>query len=365
MRTLLNYLKKSDLLLTGSAVLLAAFGLISIGSSSLGAADFLNFKKQIAFFVLGLILMVAISLLDYRLFKNDPYLVFFLYAICCLALLGLFFFAPAIRGVRSWYRIGPVHFDPIEPVKIILIFLLAQYFSKRHVELYRIRHIIVSGLYVLIPGIMIFRQPNLGSFLILVSIWLIVLLVSGIRLKSFIILLVFGLLIAGMSWQFILKDYQKERITSFIFPQADPLGVSWNYNQSKIAIGSGGILGKGFGQGSQTQYGFLPEPQNDFIFAAIAEEFGLAGVSALFLLFALLVWRVMKIAFLAQTNFSRLFAAGFCALLVSQIFINIGMNLGLAPIIGISLPFVSYGGSGLIAVFLGIGVLQSIKIHYT
>jgi rod shape determining protein RodA len=365
MKTFLNHLRKSDLTLTVSAILLVALGLLSIGSSSAGRADFLNFKKQIVFFILGLVLMIIVSLLDYRLLKNDPYMVFLLYALCCLALLGLFFFAPAIRGVRSWYKIGPIYLDPIELIKIVLIILLAQYFSKRHVELYRIKHIIVSGLYVLLPGIMIFRQPNLGSVLILISIWLIVLLVSGIRLKSFVILMICGLLLVGVSWQFLLKDYQKERISGFIFPQSEPLGIGWNYNQAKIAIGSGGLLGKGFNQGSQTQYGFLPEPQNDFIFSAIAEEFGLAGISVLFGLFGLLIWRVMKIAFLAQTNFSRLFAAGFGALLVSQLFINIGMNLGLAPIIGISLPLVSYGGSGLLSIFLGLGVLQSIKTHYT
>jgi rod shape determining protein RodA len=365
MKMLLDYFRKSDITLTASAILLVGLGLLSICSSSAGQADFLNFKKQIVFFVLGLALMIVVSLFDYRLLKNDPYMVFLFYALCCLALFGLFFFAPAIRGVRSWYRIGPIHIDPIELTKIILIILLAQYFSKRHVELYRIKHIIVSGLYVLLPGIMIFRQPNLGSVLILVSIWLIVLLVSGIRLKSFMILMICGLFLIGISWQILLEGYQKERISGFLFPQSEPLGIGWNYNQAKIAIGSGGLLGKGFNQGPQTQYGFLPEPQNDFIFSAIAEEFGLVGVAILFGLFALLIWRIMKIAFLAQTNFSRLFAAGFCALLVSQFFVNIGMNLGLAPIIGISLPFVSYGGSGLLSVFMGLGILQSINRYYT
>ena len=144
---------------------------------------------------------------------------------------------------------------------------------------------------------------------------------------------------------------------------ADPLKMGWNQTQAKIAIGSGGIFGQGLGKGPQTQYGFLPEPQTDFIFAAIAEETGLIGVGFLFLLFLILIWRILKIAISRQTNFPRLFASGFSILLVSQIFINIGMNIGILPIIGIPLPLVSYGGSGLISTFLALGILQSIKTH--
>ncbi len=159
-----------------------------------------------------------------------------------------------------------------------------------------------------------------------------------------------------------MKDYQKERILAFIQPHlADPLKIGWSQNQAKIAIGSGGIFGQGFGKGSQTRYGFLPEPQTDFIFAALAEEFGLVGIGLLFFLFLILLWRIIKIAILARNNFCRLFAAGLAILLVSQIFIHIGMNLGILPIIGIPLPLVSYGGSNLIAIYIGLGILQSIK----
>ena len=158
------------------------------------------------------------------------------------------------------------------------------------------------------------------------------------------------------------KDYQKERILSFLFPY-DPLGVSWSQNQAKIAVGAGGIFGQGIGKGSQAQYGFLPEPQTDFVFAAIAEETGLLGVSVLLFLFSILIWRIMKIAILSQTNFPRLFAAGFSIILVSQAFIHIGMNLGLLPIIGIPLPLISYGGSSLIATSIGLGIVQGIKSH--
>ena len=165
------------------------------------------------------------------------------------------------------------------------------------------------------------------------------------------------------SWSIILKDYQKERIISFILPKSEPLGVGWSRAQAKIAIGSGGLLGQGFIRGSQTQYGFLPEPQTDFIFSAIAEEFGLLGVSVVFVLLLTVIWRIIRISIKSQTNFPRLFTVGFVILLFSQIFIHIGMNLGILPIIGIPLPLVSYGGSNLILTCIGLGIVQSIKSH--
>jgi rod shape determining protein RodA len=148
-----------------------------------------------------------------------------------------------------------------------------------------------------------------------------------------------------------------------LYPQVDPLGESWSQNQAKIAIGSGGFLGQGFGHGSQARYGFLPEPQTDFIFSAIAEEFGLLGVSVIFILFFILIWRIIKIALSSYSNFPRLFAAGFVVIIISGVFINIGMNLGILPVIGIALPFVSYGGSGLLVAYVCLGILQSIKIR--
>jgi rod shape determining protein RodA len=226
--------------------------------------------------------------------------------------------------------------------------------------MYRVRHILLSGFYVILPAFLLFFQPDLGSVIILSGLWLGVLLISGIKLRHFLILAILGIVAFIFAWNFFLLDYQKERIAAFFSPQ-DPLGSSWSQNQAKIAIGSGGILGKGFGSGSQTQLGFLPEPQTDFIFAALAEEFGLAGVAFLILLFSILLWRIIKIALKSRGNFPRLFAAGFAVLLIFQIFISVGMNLGLLPIIGIPLPLLSYGGSNLIMAFIGLGILQSMK----
>jgi rod shape determining protein RodA len=354
------YIKRLDWILIITAILLVGIGLLSIYSSSFGVGDFSNFNKQVIFFVIGLALMFFLSFFDWRIFRENSYLILIFYLLCLGGLVGLFFFAPEIRGVKSWYKLGPVSIDPIEFTKIVLIIILAKYFSTRHVEMYQIRHILLSGLYVFLPAVLIFFQPDLGSVLILVALWMGILIISGIKIRHFLILFLCGLLILIFSWGCLLKDYQKERILSFAFP-TDPLGASWSQNQAKIAIGSGGFLGKGIGEGSQTQYGFLPEPQTDFIFAAIAEEMGLMGVSALLLLFVILMWRIFKIVLSSRSNFPRFFATGFSIILIFQLFIHIGMNLGILPIIGISLPLISYGGSSLIATLAGLGILQNIK----
>lgn len=367
-------LKQLDWILIIAIFLLVSIGLLSIYSSSFGQGDFFNFKKQVIFFGLGIILMFFFSSFDWRVFRENPYLILILYFLCLVGLAGLFFFAPEIRGVRSWYKIGPVSIDPIEFTKIILVILLAKYFSMRHIEMYRIRHILLSGFYILLPITLIFFQPDLGSVLILLLLWMGILIISGIKLRHFLILILCGLLILILSWGFLLKEYQKERVISFITTQSiyraglaispiEPLGISWSQNQARIAIGSGGIFGQGIGSGSQTQYGFLPEPQTDFIFSAIAEEMGLIGVVILFLLFLILIWRIIKIAISSKSNFPRLYAVGLSIVLISQVFIHIGMNLGVLPVIGISLPLVSYGGSNLIALFAGLGILQNLRMQ--
>lgn len=363
MNSLLLHFKKFDWWLTGSAILLTVMGLISIYSSSVGQNNFLNFQKQLIFFAIALFLMFLFSFLDWRIFREGPYLILGLYFVACLMLLGLFWLAPTIRGIRSWYRIGSLSIDPIEYTKIILIILLAKYFSMRHVEMYKIQHILFSGLYISLPALLIFFQPDLGSVLILLALWIGILVISGIEIRHFFLLALCFILLGTFGWNNFLKPYQKSRILSFLTPQADPLGASWSQTQSQIAIGSGGIFGQGFSQGSQTQYGFLTEPQTDFIFASLAEEFGLIGVIILLLLFLILIWRILRIAVVARNNFVRLFASGLSIILFAQIFIHIGMNIGILPIIGISLPLVSYGGSGLIAGFLAIGILQSMKIN--
>jgi len=361
MRINLEYFKKFDLILVFCAVALACFGLAAIWSTGLAKHDFSNFEKQLVFFGIGLALMVGVSFLDYRILRTNSYLILSLYFICLVLLAGTLAFGPTIGGSKRWYKIGFLSFDPLEPAKIILIILLAKYFSMRHVEMYKLRHIFVSGVYVLFMALLVFLRPSLGGALILTAVWLGILLVSGIKLRHFLILALCFLLVAGFAWQFMLKDYQKSRILAFIFPQ-DVLGTAWSQTQTKIAIGSGRIFGEGMGKGSQVQYGFLPEPHTDFIFSVIAEEWGIVGLIVFFGLYFTLIWRIILIAVNSQSNFPRLFAIGTVIVLITQFTINIGMNVSLLPVVGIYLPFVSYGGSGLIANFVSLGILQSIRI---
>lgn len=363
MNGVLIHLKKLDWIIIVSALLLSGIGLLSIYSSSLARGDFLNFKKQIIFLAISFFLIIFFSFFDWRVFQENSYLILLLYFFCLLSLAGLFFLAPEIKGAKGWYKFGSFSIDPIEFTKIVLIILLAKYFSMRHVEMYRVHHILISGLYVLIPTFLIFFQPDLGSVLILIIFWVGILIISGIKIRHFLILTLFFLLILALTWSFSLKDYQKQRIIAFFQPRMEPLGTSWSGIQAKIAIGSGGILGQGIGKGSQVQLGFLPEPQTDFIFSAIAEEMGMLGIGIIFLLFFVLIWRILKIAMFSRSNFPRLFASGLVILLISQIFIHVGMNLGILPIIGIPLPLISYGGSSLISNFVSLGILQSFKIH--
>jgi rod shape determining protein RodA len=359
---LINYIRKLDWGIIIPACLLVCFGLAGIWSTCVAKDNFSNFYKQLIFFAIGFLVMIAVSFFDYRTLRNNSYFILALYIICLALLAGLHFFAPEIRGTRGWYKVGLLSLDPIEPTKIILIILLAKYFSMRHVEMYKIRHIIFSGLYVLIPAFLIFIKPDIGGTSVLVLIWLGILLISGIKLKHFLLLSLCFILVAGLAWGFLLKDYQKERVTSFLFPY-DYLGASWSQNQTKISIGSGQIFGQGLAKGSQVQYGFLPEPHTDFIFSVISQEWGIVGVLILFTTYGFLVWRVLKIAIQSQSNFPRLFATGFAVVLIAQFFVNIGMNLSLLPVVGLYLPLISYGGSGLIGNFIGLGVLQSIKLR--
>src|SRR3989338_7399035 len=363
MNTFLQTLRRSDWLLTGSVVLLTVFGLVSLYSSSIGREDFSNFQKQAIFLAVGLILMLVFASLDWRLLKNNPYLIIALYVLGAAALIGLFFFAPETRGTRGWYRFGDLAFDPVELMKLVLVILMAKYLSLRHIALYKLREIALSGAYFALPVVLIFLQPNLGSALVLMALWMAVMLVSGIKIRHFLVIVTVAVLVFSLGWTVVLKDYQKARIMSFIEPELDPLGMGWSQLQSKIAIGNGGIFGQGFGNGTQTQHLFLSEQQTDFIFAAIGEEFGLMGILALFLLYFTLIFRVIRLAVHAESNFPRFFAVGFAALIVFQVFINVGMNLGLLPIIGLPLPLVSYGGSALLFSYMGIGILQSIKSH--
>jgi len=362
MNSFLLHLKRLDWVLIGIVAALAVIGLVSLYSSSLHSGDFGNFDKQAIFFAIGIFFIVLFSFFDWRIFRENSSLVLIFYFVSIALLAGVYFFAPEIRGVRTWYKIGPLAIDPIEVAKLSLLVLFAKYFSSRHILMYQIRHILLSGGYALVPVALIFFQPNLGPCLIILSLWVGMLIVSGIKMRHFLALVLVFAVVFASGWLFFLKDYQKERIMSFFVPY-DPLGISWSQNQSKIAVGTGGIFGAGIGKGSQTQYGFLSEPQTDFIFSAIAEETGLMGISILLLLYLGLLWRLSKTALVVQDNFSRLFVCGLAILMAAEAFVHVGVNIGLLPIIGLPLPLVSYGGSSFLATCAALGIIQGMRIN--
>lgn len=347
--------------LLGPAFFLSLAGLLSILGNALASGNFTDFYKQSVFLMVAVFLAVFISFFDLRALKSNSRLVLLLYFVSLLSLAGLFVFGTRIRGVMGWYKFGFLSVDPVPFAAIILIIILAKYFSTRHRELKNILPIFFSGIYMSMPALLILKQPDLGSAIILVAIWLGMIIFSGIRLRHFIVIVLIFLMLFGLGWKFWLQDYHKQRILSFFNPTIDEQGISWNVIQSKIAIGSGGLLGKGLAKGSQTQYNFLPESKTDFIFSAIGEEFGFLGIFLFLSVFLLFFWQIIKTALLAEDNFTRLFSQGFAVLILAQTFINIGMSLGLFPVVGIPLPFVSYGGSHLLGFYFGLGILLSLS----
>lgn len=361
-RHYLNILKKLDWIMVGTVGLISFFSLLSIYNLERGGQIF-YFRKQLIFIAVGFLLMISLSLFDYRSFKSYSSFTIILYLITLLALSAVLLVGRRIRGTVGWFSFGGIHFAPVEMAKLAVILLLAKYFSLRHIELYRIRHLVASFFYAGLPVFLVLLQPDLGSAFIILVIWFGLVIVSGIRFRHLVVILLIGAICFGATWALLLKDYQKERILTFLNPQKDPLGYSYNLIQSVIAIGSGQVLGRGLDNATQTRLHFLPEAHTDFIFAAAAEEFGFVVVVFLFALFALLVYRIIRTGMFAPDNFAKLFSLGISLMFLCQIVINVGMNMGLMPIIGIPLPFMSYGGSATMINFIALGILQSIRVR--
>jgi rod shape determining protein RodA len=354
-------LRQFDWLLFITAVILIVFGLLAIYSATLGEAASVNVQKQIIALAIGLGLFFAAALTDYRVFRNYTVAIYIL----TLALLGgVLVFGENVRGATSWFQIGTFQLQPSEFAKILIIIVLARYFARYSEEMFRIRHVITSAVYALIPAGLVALQPDLGSAFLIVLIWLGMLFTSGIRRLH--VYLISALMIGGsiLAWFYFLADYQKERLINFLDPAADPLGSGHNVLQSIIAIGSGGFWGRGLGHGPQSQLNFLPEQHTDFIFAVVSEELGFLGAIVLLALFAFMFWRLIRAARLARDNFGTMLIIGFCVLLLFSVLINIGANLGILPVTGIPLPFVSYGGSALLASLIGLGLVESVIMRH-
>ncbi len=346
-----------DWLLLTAAVVLVAFGLVTMDSFS--SAN-IFFERQIIWLFVSLAIFFAASFLDWSFLKrtNVVAALFFFVSILLLLLLAA---GHAINGARSWFNFGLVSFEPVDLAELSLVILLAKYFSRRHVEIANIRHIIVSGVYALVLAALVALQPDFGGAVVIMAIWLGMVLVSGISKKHLVILVAIAVTIFALLWNFGLAPYQKNRVLTFLHPLADIQGAGYNARQATIAIGSGGILGKGVGYGTQSRLKFLPEYQTDFIFAAFAEEWGFVGIIVFFAVFGVLIWRIIVSAYRGATNFETFFGLGLAVLLTAHLFINVGMNMGLLPVTGITLPFVSYGGSHLAASFLSLGILVSMR----
>jgi rod shape determining protein RodA len=349
--------KRIDWLLVAAVFPILVAGLLTMNSFT-DTSYF--FSRQLIWVLISLVIFLAVSLVDWRFLKQSGFLVA-IYGISCVGLLLLSLIGHVAKGAQSWFNLGGVALQPADFFKIVLILMLAKYFSRRHVEIAHFRHILVSGVYALIPFALILLQPDLGSAMIIFFIWLGMIIFSGVSKKHLLTVIILGLVGFLAAWFLLFAPYQKARIVNFIHPLADIQGTGYNSFQSMIAVGSGQILGKGVGYGTQSRLAFLPEYQTDFIFAAFAEEWGFVGVIFLFALFALIIWRITKISMTGETNFEALFGIGLAILLISQFIINVGMNIGLLPVTGLTLPFMSYGGSHLLSEFLGLGILMGMR----
>lgn len=365
MKNILRTIQSIDWILMLSALLLVFFGLTtmkSFGGSGDTSAQYF-FIRQMIWLVVSLLVFSAALFVDWGFFKTNSIFLILLYAVMIVVLAVLLIGSRSIRGAESWLKAGSVAIEPSEFMKPVLLLLLAKYFSRRHVEIARIRTLIISGVYVFVPTLLVFLQPDFGSAALLGFLWLGMSLVGGIKIRHLIFLFVIGAVAAISLWQFALLPYQKARVIAFVHPSVDVRGTGYHSTQSMIAVGSGELFGRGIGYGTQSRLAFLPEHETDFIFAAFAEEWGFVGVSMFFLFFGIVLWRILRAGIYAESNFERLFAAGLSLLIFFQALVHIGMNIGILPITGLSMPFVSYGGSGLVTVFLSIGILQSMSLH--
>ena len=351
------FLRHIDWVLFLSTLPILGAGLITM--SSFGGENYF-FSRQVVWIFISVIVFFAASWVDWRFLRRTGVVVA-LYLAAIALLLLLFVFGSIFKGAQSWFSLGLFAVQPVDLVKLVLVITLAKYFSRRHIEIAYYRHILISGLYTLIIFAVVALQPDFGSAIIIFLIWFGMVLVSGISPKHL------GLVLGGVAvafaalWLFIFAPFQKERILTFIDPARDIRGAGYNAFQSMVAVGSGGITGKGVGYGTQSRLELLPEYETDFIFAAFAEEWGFVGAILLFVFNGLVVWRVLVIAIRGSTNFEVFFCVGVAVTLMAHFIVNVGMNIGLLPVTGVTLPFMSYGGSHLVTEFLALGMIMGMR----
>ena len=356
------YLRNFDWILFSAVILLSFFGLIEIYSITLGQGgiDFLNLKKQIIFISSGIFLTFIFSFIDIYFLKSlNKYIYLFSVGVLILVLI----FGATIRGTTGWFYILGFGIQPSELIKVVLLLFLASYFGSLSTRVKGWKHLLTSS--ILAGGLifLVILQPDFGAASILAFIWFFILLLSGFKRKYIIIVASIGAIVFCSLWFVVFKVYQKQRILTFLNFNQSSLEEGYNVSQAIIAVGSGGLTGRGVGFGSQSQLKFLPEAQNDFIFAVISEELGFLGVFPLLTFFLIIFIRLLTRVPALKDDFAIYFVLGALGLIFIQMFINIGMNIGIFPVVGISLPFVSYGGSAIISNFILLGLLQNIIIQ--
>ncbi|MEI6650830.1 MAG: rod shape-determining protein RodA [Candidatus Moraniibacteriota bacterium] len=350
------FLVLSALFIYGTGMLsLYSFAATGDGSTLVGS----YFFRQAIFGGVGITAMLAVSFLDYRHIGRFSTPIYFM---MIAALLVAVLFGKTVHGTTGWISLGIFQFQPVEGAKVALLLFLARFIAEKRSELGEwvriISSLVLSSLYIFL----VLRQPDFGSALTLAALWGGMILLSGIRWKHIAVLALLGVALSFTGW-FFLEGYQKDRIEVFLHPETDPQGSGYNVLQAMVAIGSGGVFGKGVGYGSQSQLNFLPEKHTDFIFAVVGEELGLIGIGAVLFAYGMLLFRIYRIALSARDNAGYLLCVGATVYFLFQIAVNVGMNLGVFPVAGLPAPFLSYGGSSLLASFVILGLLLSVYRH--
>ncbi len=352
-----RFMARFDWVLLFLTLLLAGVGLANLYSASAGTGIYL---RQLSHLGIGLAALVLVVAIPYQRIYSAAYV---LYLINILALLSVLFLGTVGGGSRRWLSLGPFNFQPSETMKVTLILALARYcHTKESFGLFNLKNLLFPLLLILVPAALVMKQPDLGTALLLAAIGGSVLLFHGIRWQTISIL---GLGIIGALipvWQ-NLKQYQRQRVLTFFDPERDPLGSGYHIIQSKIAVGSGGRWGKGFTHGTQSQLRFIPEHHTDFAFSVLAEEWGFVGSMVVLGLFGLLLFWSLSVSYYARDRFARLVSFGIMTVIFWQMLINIGMVTGLLPVVGIPLPFISYGGSSVVVILVGLGLIMNVSMR--
>jgi rod shape determining protein RodA len=351
--------REFDWPLLAAIFLLCAIGFAAIYSVDLSRGSVLLYsKKQLAAFCLGAVFLFLSAFAAPTIFRAYAK---WIYAGSIFALIAVLIFGENIRGTTGWFTLSGFSIQPVEFAKIGLILMLAYVASNFGRRFDRPLFFCGTGIITLIPIFLTLLQPDLGSAILLGAIWFGLMWIVGVRKLFLLAFVALFAVVSIIAWLYLLAPYQKDRILNFVDPARDPLGSGYNTVQSVIAVGSGGIFGRGLGFGSQSQLRFLPETQTDFIFSVISEELGMAGVMVILFLYIMIIWRLILIAKRTKDDFTAFVAIGAVILFFSQFFINIGANIGIMPVTGVTLPFVSYGGSSLLANMILVGIIECLN----